>query len=73
MTDFRTVPICAGCQKTAGQIEEYVEAAEAEGVTPEEYVRSEEGTFNPSNGHFLCTDCYINAGMPSSPTGWVAP
>jgi hypothetical protein len=28
-------------------------------------VREEEGTYNPANGHFLCTHCYIAAGMPS--------
>jgi len=42
-------------------------------MTPEQYVLEEEGTLNPVNGHFLCTPCYIAAGMPSSPTGWVAP
>jgi hypothetical protein len=42
-------------------------------MTPDDFVREEEGTFNRSNGHFLCTDCYIAAGMPSSPEGWVAP
>lgn len=66
-------PICTGCQKTPGQIEEYVEHAADEGTTPDAYVRSEEGTYNPENGHFLCTDCYFKAGMPSSPRGWVAP
>jgi hypothetical protein len=39
----------------------------------EAYVVYEEGTFNPTNGHFLCDDCYIKAGMPSSPTGWKCP
>jgi hypothetical protein len=42
-------------------------------MTPEQYVRSEEGTFNLKNGHFACTACYINIGMPSSPRGWKAP
>ena len=37
------------------------------------YVRNEEGTLNPTNGHFLCDSCYIKAGQPSSPTGWVCP
>lgn len=40
--------------------------------TPDDYAR-EDGTFNPSNGHFLCDQCYIEAGMPSSPTGWTCP
>jgi hypothetical protein len=38
-----------------------------------DYVRSGEGTYNHENGHFLCTPCYIKAGMPSSPRGWRAP
>lgn len=38
-----------------------------------EYLRYEEGTYNHENGHFLCTPCYIEAGMPSSPRGWRAP
>jgi hypothetical protein len=45
-------------------------------ITPEmreAYVRSEEGTYNPENGHFLCDGCYITAGMPSSPSGWRCP
>jgi hypothetical protein len=42
-------------------------------VSPERYVWQEEGTLNMQNGHFLCTNCYIDAGMPSSPTGWTAP
>jgi hypothetical protein len=32
-----------------------------------------EGTMNWDNGHFLCTQGYIEAGMPGSPTGWTAP
>jgi len=58
------IPICTGCNKTADEIQEYIESAEESDMTVEEYVRSEEGTYNPTNGHFLCTDCYIVAGMP---------
>lgn len=66
-------PICTGCNKTPDQIEEYVEIAKEEGMTPDAFVREEEGTYNRANGHFLCTICYIKAGMPSSPRGWIAP
>lgn len=38
-----------------------------------EYVIHEEGTYNPTNGHFLCDDCYIAAGMPTAHNGWVCP
>ena len=37
------------------------------------YVRAEEGTYNPANGHFLCDVCYIKAGMPVAPGGWKCP
>jgi hypothetical protein len=66
-------PICTGCNKTPDQITEYVELAADEGMTPDAFVRSEEGTYNRDNGHFLCTNCYVARGMPSSPHGWVAP
>lgn len=65
--------ICIGCKKKPSEIEEYVEVAADEGMTPDDYVREEEGTFNRDNGHFLCTDCYVAAGMPSTDRGWVAP
>jgi hypothetical protein len=70
------IPICTGCNKTADEIPEYIEAAADAEMTVEQYVREEEGTYNPSNGHFLCTSCYINAGMPASKPGqpgWIAP
>lgn len=64
---------CIGCGKQPHELPEYIEHAEIEGVTPEEFVRVEEGTFNPDTGHFCCTPCYIDKGMPTSPTGWKAP
>lgn len=69
------IPICTGCNKTADELDEYIEAAQDVGMTIEQYVREEEGTYNPENGHFLCTNCYIKAGMPSKPhpERWVAP
>lgn len=68
-------PICAGCHKRPNEIEEYIEAAREWDVTPDQYVKDEEGTYNPVNGHFVCTDCYIAIGMPSKPypEKWVAP
>ena len=68
-----TDPICTGCNKRPAELAEYVEMGKLEDMTPDDFVRSEEGTFNRENGHFLCTPCYVRAGMPSSPTGWVAP
>lgn len=65
--------ICLNCRKLPEQLPEYVDAALDAGVTPDEYVWAEEGTLNPVNGHFLCTPCYIAAGLPTSPEGWMAP
>jgi hypothetical protein len=35
-------------------------------------VWEEEGTLDPRSGQFLCDDCYLRHGMPSSPRGWTA-
>lgn len=61
------------CQRYADQIPQVVEWAEMEEMTPDEWVEEEEGTYNSTNGHFLCDECYIAIGMPSSPTGWKCP
>lgn len=67
------IPVCIGCGKEPHELEEYVEAATECDDSPARYVMTEEGTYNPKNGHFLCTPCYIKAGMPSNPRGWMAP
>jgi len=61
------------CKRYPDMIPEYVEAAAYDEVTPDEYVRTEEGTYNRENGHFACTECYVNLGMPTAPWGWYAP
>jgi hypothetical protein len=70
------VPRCKRCLKNPEQIPEYTamvrdEAAMAaeEGKPPPfanawDYVRREEGTYNPETGKFWCTECYIKVGMP---------
>jgi len=65
--------MCIGCGKTPDELSEYVDVARSVCLTPDEYVLENEGTLNTGNGHFLCTDCYIEMGMPSSPMGWIAP
>lgn len=69
----RPEAFCLGCKKSPNELSEYVSAARGAEMTPDDYVWKEEGTLNLENGHFLCTDCYIKAGQPSSPRGWVAP
>lgn len=74
MPDFR--PFCTGCKKHPDEIEEYQDPELLDpGQSPDDYVRADEGTYNRENGHFLCTGCYIEAGMPSKewPDRWVAP
>lgn len=66
-------PICTGCNRRPAEIDVYIELAAVEETTPDEWVRREEGTLNPRNGHFLCDPCYVKAGMPVGPHGWVAP
>ena len=66
-------PICTGCNRMPDEIYEYSKEATQSSLSPDEYVRREEGTYNQYNGHFLCTMCYIKAGAPSSPWGWKAP
>lgn len=67
-------PFCTGCNKHPDELDEFIDAVEEEEYDhPDEYVEEEEGTLNPENGHFLCTPCYVKAGMPSAPGGWVAP
>lgn len=61
------------CNRKPAQIREYALAAEDCYMTADEYVRREEGTYNQYNGHFLCTACYIAAGMPTTPDGWKCP
>jgi hypothetical protein len=71
-------PTCAVCRKHPKDIEEYVEAASAwndefdddDELSPDEYCRAEEGTYNEDNNLFVCTACYIRIGMPTSPSGW---
>lgn len=73
MATTDNTPICIGCKKEPKDIPECVGYAAAEKMTPDEFVIGLEGTYNPNNGHFLCTECYINWGMPSSSHGWKAP
>jgi hypothetical protein len=67
-------PRCMGCLRFPDELDCYTGVLE-DGESADDYVRSEEGTFNAENGHFLCDACYINAGMPVGENGrrWVCP
>lgn len=70
-------PICIGCACRPYQLDEYRDAMDdPAGASDAEviaYAIANEGTYNPANGHFLCSLCYIANGMPSSPRGWRCP
>jgi hypothetical protein len=79
-TDDPAEPFDPRCKRFARTMKEYDDAItdgeEGVEVTPRdriEYVQTEDETFNPRNGHFLCDRCYIEAGMPSTESGWRCP
>lgn len=63
---------CFYCEKAPDELEEYIVMARVEKTTPEEFVLSEEGTYNKELDTFCCTECYKELGCPSSPDGWKA-
>lgn len=78
LEDKDMTPQCQGCKKAPNQINELIEMAKAETEDAGEPVHPNEmaemdGTYNPENGHFLCMECYIEKGMPSSRYGWTCP
>lgn len=52
-------PYCPGCKRDCLEIPEVISFAKEEETSPEQWVRSEEGTYNPTNEHFLCDTCFI--------------
>lgn len=78
-TDNPMDPYDPKCERWAEQIPEIMSLARSKAMRPEMFVVAEEGTYNPENGHFLCTSCYIREGMPTEPRnpetgrGWVCP
>ena len=77
MEGWMPSPTCFACGKSPAQILEYVGASDPENygyrISPDDYVRREEGTYNPQTNRFACTSCYIDAGEPTTATGWKAP
>jgi hypothetical protein len=62
---------CNGCKKRPDQIDDIRESASANRMTPLDYVKVLEPTFNKGNGHFMCTDCYMDAAITDP--AWRAP
>lgn len=65
-------PYCFRCGKPASSFSEYTSNLE-ERQSFADYVREEEGTYNPETNRFACDGCYIAIGMPAGPNGWQAP
>lgn len=65
-------PYCFRCGKPASSFPEYRYQGE-ESANPVQYVKTEEGTYNPDTNRFACDECYIAIGTPSAPGGWRAP
>lgn len=57
---------CPYCDRKPHEIQEYIDGAKQENCTPEQYVISEEGTYDGRTKLFACTSCYINIGMPTN-------
>lgn len=60
---------CKICGKKPEQISEYITESKLANLTPSEFVRLEEGTYNPTTDLFYCTNCYIKIGMPRGVAG----
>ncbi len=55
---------CKVCGKHPNDIKDYTYYARREKVTNEQYVKENEGTYNPKTGLFYCDACYIKSGLP---------
>lgn len=58
---------CFKCQREPEELIEYQDAASESGMNIRDYVKFEEGTYDPQTDYFLCTPCYINLDMPIMP------
>lgn len=76
-----TTPYDPSCKREAKDIPSVVQFAQENAMTPEEFIKAEEGTYNPVTGHFLCDPCFLveesmHAGLrltgPDN-TRWVCP
>lgn len=69
----RIILRCNGCGLPPRQIELLCAAGFLAQMSADEYVWQRESTLNRRNGHFLCPPCFVSAGSPTSPVGWMAP
>lgn len=55
---------CKGCGKQPSEIPSVSYFAECENMTPDEFIKKLEGTYNPKTNLFYCDECYIRLGTP---------
>ncbi|CDQ17972.1 hypothetical protein [Halobacillus karajensis] len=55
---------CIRCQREPKEIQEYVDQANEMEMSPHEYVRMDEGTYDIRTDMFCCTKCYVQMGAP---------
>ncbi len=55
---------CKHCGRKPEEIIEYQMMAKDEGITPEQAVKFNEGTYNRKTGLFYCSKCYLELGQP---------
>ena len=56
--------VCMGCGRTPAELDEYVRAAEDEGMPVELWVYYYEMTYDRDKHTFLCNPCFIRKGHP---------
>lgn len=62
---------CCRCRRPPHKIDDYIETSHLLSESfddVEEYIRKEEGTYNPSTNLFACDICYILLGQPGGLT-----
>lgn len=55
---------CPYCEKQPNQLDEYISPSQVLNITPDEFVRMEEGTYHRATDLFCCTVCYVKIGTP---------
>ncbi len=54
-------PQCRDCGRVPAEIAEYADLV-LDGSSVDDFVRWNDGTYNPETGHFLCTRCILMLG-----------
>lgn len=67
-------PTCFKCGRSCDTIAEFKPGLwNLDNLTPAEYVRTFESTYNPASNHFCCSRCLLAGHGPLEPKEWKAP